>query len=696
MSTLVDPKNVEEGKYMLPDLISGDTSVIANETFSSFTKKEIDTALKIILDNPNLSERQKQYLLTNSWRIHYRIKPPTISEFISEDWLGPTSLSVYPHIKQILTEYWQPDSPYRHMILAMAIGTGKSFCSTISSLYVTTHLWAMRSPKKFFGLAQSTSIVHAMISFTMEKAAQTLLQPFFQILLSSKRFHRVRQEEKLIQKQEEFPDKICWTSAGRMGVLQFYNDVHYILSSSPANLLGLNMISAILSEISFFIDKGFSPEYIWRIYQDSKARIDSRFGPDTKYFAGTILDSSPNDVEASPIDNFVFRGNAYNDPKNYIVTGPQWKFLPNKFPKWRKTGNTFPVFRGSSALPPKLISEEEIDNYLIDDIIQVPIDVKRLFEENTLKNVKDYAGWPSGSQDRLINNHDVFDRMFSTQLKNFYKYIYAPSSKPSKGLLWKTVVNEFFIPSGNGKYEFYRAPLEIRFLHVDQAESEDALGFTVTHPEVRPDSGEIIYVHDFTMAIYPGKDRINLAAIPEFIFDLKRLGGMNFGMITFDQYQSSTTIQLLKEHGFTVERLSVDRDIAPYYSYISMLNTNRIKVGRNIILKGNLKSIMEVRTEKGKKKIDHQKGEVVVDDGGDWANSFMGKNAKDLSDSACGSVWNAIHHFKGVPRYQWVDDSDLDINLVEIQKNNKDLFTESLKSKVKDSIYSRYGLYIND
>ena len=301
----------------------------------------------MIVEDPSLSNKQKFQIMNESWRINYRVKPPDISTFLTPEWIGPTADSLYPHVRETLVNFWQPDSQYRHLILGSAIGTGKSYTSTLWSLYITVHLWCMRNPKKFFGLAQNSSIVQGLISFTMEKASQLLLQPFMQILLSAPKFKRVKQEEMLLKHQADNPDLICWTTAGRMGSLQFYNDIHYIIASQPAQLLGLNMITAILSEISFFVDKGFSTEYIWRIFQDSKGRVRSRF--EEKYFAGTVLDSSPNDIELSPIDKYIFNGEASRDPSNYIVTGSQWDFLPNKFKKWQETGETFPVFKGVSG-----------------------------------------------------------------------------------------------------------------------------------------------------------------------------------------------------------------------------------------------------------------------------------------------------------------------------------------------------------
>jgi hypothetical protein len=209
----------------------------------------------------------------------------------------------------------------------------------------------MRSPKKFFGLAPSTSIVQAFISFSRDKATQLLLQPFIQILSTAPKFRKVKQEEHLKTQQEKYPDQICWTTASKMGALQFPGDIPYIVASGPAQLLGLNMIQSTMSEISFFIDRGFSPEYIWRIYQDSKARIFSRFG--NKMYRGIVLDSSPDDLDASPIDKYIFTGEAQKDKENYVSIGSQWEMYESDpkrtrvkvlYPIYYETGETFPVF----------------------------------------------------------------------------------------------------------------------------------------------------------------------------------------------------------------------------------------------------------------------------------------------------------------------------------------------------------------
>jgi hypothetical protein len=691
----LDPIPVNpDAQFLIQDLAQGDETVAENELFRNLREEDVLAGINLIRNNKYLSEASKIEILSNLWRINYKKKPPTIEEFLTDDWLGPMHESLYPHARNILINFWRDNSPYRHLILAMAIGTGKSTISAIHNLYVTTLLFLMWNPKKFFGLAPSTSVVQALISFSMEKAEQLLLQPFLQILLTSKRYHRVKQEEHLPRHQEENPDKICWTTAGRIGKLQFTNDIHYIIASTPYQLLGLNLIQATLSEISFFIERGLSPDYVWRIFQDCKGRIQARFGAD-KRLCGVVLDSSPNDIDASPIDKYIFNGEAAKDPKNYVVTGSQWemfeqdpdlKRIKENYPIYAKTGETFKVFRGSSTMPAEIVTEERAKEFDSAVIQETPIDLHTIYKENTTKCVKDYGGWPAGTTDKLIHEMSLIEGVFTPQLKNFYTYILAPSTQSSSGLIWNQVRDKFFMKIGERRYEFYRAPRERRWIHIDQAETSDIASIVISHPEWDMKNGDLIIVHDLTIAISPGKGRINLDAIRTFPEDLRDKGGLIIEKITFDRFQSSTTIQYLTEKGFNVERFSVDTDKKPYLTYVSLINTGRVKAGRNIFLKNNLRSIREVKTDSGKTKIDHLIGKLTYEDGADWEMSSMGKNAKDVSDGGAATSFLIVHEFEGVPRYQWKD-IELSPEIPTLKKSeSNEAFKEAFRQQMRDNL----------
>src|SRR5208282_3237493 len=111
---------------MIKDVISGDPTIDQREDYD-VSGEELERALNLILANPKLSDQQKRFYISNSWKIHYRGNnpPPNIKEFLSSKWLGATAESIYPYVKDTLYQFWNPKESYRNLILSPSIGWGK-------------------------------------------------------------------------------------------------------------------------------------------------------------------------------------------------------------------------------------------------------------------------------------------------------------------------------------------------------------------------------------------------------------------------------------------------------------------------------------------------------------------------------------------------------------------------------------------
>lgn len=241
---LTAPENLQP---ILVDIISGDTNLI-NEynLFETVDFAKINKALDYILHSPRLTESQKLFLMSNSWRINYRDKPPTPEEFLTPKYLGRMPDFIYPRIKQCFIEFLDPNKPYRNAVLYPHIGWGKSTLAVLVNLYIITHLSMMRDPKKFFGQAPSAQLGVVLASYSLKKAAEVLLSPFESVLETSEFFEKVRTKEDMVKMEKDFQrksviDKIYWTTASRAGIsaLQFSNGANVKLISSVHNLLGL-------------------------------------------------------------------------------------------------------------------------------------------------------------------------------------------------------------------------------------------------------------------------------------------------------------------------------------------------------------------------------------------------------------------------------------------------------------------------
>lgn len=662
--------------YILKDFLEGENKLY-EKYLSNINLIELKEAFNLLVKNPNNSDLKVNDFINNLWKITYTKKPPTIEEFLTHAWIGDTSKSLFSHVRETIINFFDPSKPYRSLYLSSCIGFGKSTLSAIIILYILVNCYLMRDYKKYFNISASSSIVSVLGSFSIAKSKQVLLKPFMNILQSSPKFRRIKYEEKLPQalndEEKSGQDRIVWTTASTMSsALQLGKDIHIMIVSDPEALLGLNIITGALSELSFFIKKGISYEQISQMASDLESRIFNRFS--NFYLARALIDSSPFSFE-TPLDKYVFSGEAEKDKKNMVVMAKHWelKDFHWKYPEWQKTGKVFYAFRGSAGNPTKEIFKEEIKAYHKEEVFEIPIDLYNMYNKNPEKIIKDFGGFPSSGQDRLITDYSIIDKLFQTKIQNIEYGIKAPANQSPKRLIWDQIYKKFFIEVNNN-FKFYRNPLEKRFIHVDQSEVTDMAFIVMGHPELNK-KGESMVIVDFTIGIIPDKRRINFDAIVDFIIDLKLLGKVNIELVTFDQFQSSPGRQRLEREEINVERFSVDSNPGCYYSLISLLQNELIKCGKNIILKNNLKSIQETFTEKGKKRVDHIKGKLVKTYDGDWENSLCGVCADDCSESVAAVVNHCLNKYVGTPRYIYNEEFVLNENenIYEFIKNKYNL-----------------------
>lgn len=518
------------------------------------------------------------------------------------------------------------------------IVTHNSYLATLINIYVGVHLSLMRNPYKFFGLNPASVLSQLLVSYSLKKSSELLLEPLIAILEASPFFEKVHTRDGMVKRDQDFErqshiDKIYWTTAVPTSAIQFSNGANFKLVSNVQNLLGLSVVTGTMSELAFFRDAGKTDEYIMRMFNDLKNRIDSRMKGN--YFGRSILDSSPNTLD-SPIDDYVVN-QAHKDPTNYIVDGSQWKWAPEEY----DMSSTFRVYTGGKGQPPRIIDEVEIlEGINPSKIIEVPSSLKQFFTDDLYKALKDRAGIPAGSADSLIYDYSKIEKIFDERLRNVYTHITASSEDSPSRLIWNQVSHMFFKQKA-GKLEFWYKPHLPRCISVDQSLSQDVSCIAASHVERIAGTDEQMYVVDFTIPIAPMGARVNLDAIRLFIQELRDVGGMNISHVSFDQFQSEAAIQYLKTQNFEVEKLSVDLTTDPYFYLMTLIETGKIVLGRNLYVKNNLKSLKIVKpnTKTGRIKVDHEDARPVVTAGStEWEKSMIGFFAKDATDAIAGSV----------------------------------------------------------
>lgn len=297
---LNNKKELNNVKDILKDTLQADPKALERLDNMNLDMDAIKTALSFLQNNTKLSEKEKNELVLDAWRINYRENPPSPEEFLTEKYLGPVAKTLYPRVKKTFLDFMNPAVPYRKCILYPFIGFGKSFCSTLITLYIATHLCLMRNPWKFFGLSPASILCQFLCSYSLKKSSELLLEPFNAMLEASPFFERVHSREKMVKANEEYNhmehiDRIYYTTASPTSELAFAGGSNIKLVSNPQGLLGASVVSAVLSEIAFFIDAGKALYYNELIKMEdgsSKPIIDLK--PGDKLYP---INGQPNEVE---------------------------------------------------------------------------------------------------------------------------------------------------------------------------------------------------------------------------------------------------------------------------------------------------------------------------------------------------------------------------------------------------------------
>ena len=446
------------------------------------------------------------------------------------------------------------------------------------------------------------------------------------------------------------------------------------------------IIYAGMSELAWWEKNGWTKEQIKSFFDKACQRVDSRMNG--HYLGRYVIDSSPFSLE-SPIDKWIWE-NAVNDPKWYCVLGSKWKYFKNEFPEfYDKNGNEihnwnvgFQCYKGGKSEPPKACrSEGEARLYDPLDLVWCPrrdikptgqINLMNIALQNPVEFLRDWAGIPAGSADRIFQAGQTIENIFDNDLRNLYTSIVADAAYEPEHLIWNQIKDQFFI-NFNNSYMFYREPSAKRVIAVDQSTAGDATAITMAHWEYTTD-GDATYeeqkktdianqdvknimVADFTIVIIPKGGKINLEAIKSFIMDLVELGNINLGLVNFDNFQSDSTRQSLIRRNIKLDYISADKKNEPYQALIDYITHGRFVVGKNIFLKNNLRSIHWVKRDSGTTKVDHFNGKIVNEsEDTNWDTSTIGVNAKDVADTCAECLAMLLKHdLDFAPTTRWIN-----------------------------------------
>ena len=545
-----------------------------------------------------------------------------------------------------------------------------------------------RNPKQYLKLGESTRLTDATISFTKSSAYDLVIKGLDSLLQTSPKCQKLHYERDMTNPEYTESGKILFCNTSKGNSILRVGDIFYDCISEPIQLVGRNLISVSATELSF-LKEVMPEEKVMKLVDEMFSRVHNRFGYNNPNVS-LIVDSSPNSMEGLA-DQWIEKHK--NDKDKLFINDKKWE-LPTfswMFPIYEKDkkNNVFPIFKGTSTQPTKIITKEEVKNFNEEDIIWTPNDLYELAKDNVTKIMRDFGATPTaGSDTKLFTNHQLIDQCFVPNLKNFYMFEYASYLLAPETLLWDKIRPLFYVYTGQkNSFRLKRYPSAERFVHIDMAEKKDMAGVSMVHLETDK-IGRKMYVADFTLPIMSKKDdKINLDSFKYLVYCMKVYGNTNIKKVTYDGFESKSSIQFLERNGFECERLSLDNTPDYYLSFASWVMQGRVKIGKNLVMKNNMKSLITTNeghngkeSKSGKLIVDHVQGDWIDLENSDWEKSKCGYFGKDLSDSFVGACTNADKSNVNYATFLY-DDSD-----------EKEDCSQKNEKKLQDELYEKFGL----
>lgn len=553
-------------------------------------------------------------------------------KFLSvEEWLaspyhsGELGRSMYPHWKTTLSELFKGNTlVYDELIVTGGIRTGKTWLCIGVWARMLYLLSLLEHPQDYLGLARTTQIIFAYLSITIQSAFNVGFGEITRILDSIDYFN------------SEFPrDK------NKSTILVFPKNIAIICGSDFSKFISSAMISLFFDEGNFARVGGGALgdlDKAMQIYSNARTRVTNQFSTELHRCFNINMLVSSTTHEGSFTETLIKASIGIESTK--IIQATAWLVKP----KGTYSEEKFLFYSGTTLHEPRVIEKkedlqplvsEEHYNVILDgteieifnsipsqyalQFYLVPVnflnDAKRLPRQF----VRDTLGISLASTGRFFSDKPRWEQAC---IRGSQMGLQHPFTKEEISLSRKDSIEikDYFLPDVMRRV----CGVNPLYIHVDQSESGCSTGISISFPfRKEGESHASICVCGMLRINPPGEDdKISLVKIRQFITDLRDVFKFNLGGCSFDQYQSSTSIEILTSQGFPVTRLSVDTSDHSWFEVADCILTERLYMYPSRALEREWFELIHNRV---KGKIEKPK------DG-----------TKDVADSFCGSVYSSL------------------------------------------------------
>lgn len=550
-----------------------------------------------------------------------------IEEWInSEYYCGADVKKLYPFWKDLICDIFRDGKQnYNQIVLTGGLGTGKSTCGLYIVLRKLYELSCYKNVAGLFGLMSNTMTAFLYFSLTKYQAERSGFAQLRLIIDGIPYFKELFQRNKY-----------------RNSTLDFPENIRVFYGSSTADMIGMNVISAIIDEANFFGDSSGSEVdlgTVEELYNSVLSRTSSRFTSNgvnnslnlvissstfktsltSKLYDKSLTDTSIRYARARLWD--IKPPGTYANEYFYVFAGND-KFDPFIINDTVDLCTKLGISLDPSLSLPEAISKLSQEYRLLID--EVPIDFRHIYENNIIQGLQDFSSMSVSSTGKLFSSRSTFESCID-------KEIYPLFSK-----------NEFIIetcndePSNNIQYylngrEFPHKECP-RYLHIDIGVANDAYGIACCYKygtKLVDGIETPEYFYDFSLRIVPppAPKRVSISRCHEFIKYMRDVLGLRIGMVSFDQFQSEASRQFLIENGFNVKYQSVDKTDTAYLFFVDCMYKNIVHFGEEFA-ESIKKELFNLIWYRSKQKVDHP-------------SDTKHGGTKDVMDGVVGALYNA-------------------------------------------------------
>jgi len=561
------------------------------------------------------------------WKIDFHERPPTPEEFLYDGaFLGSMGTKLWPEWKRDLEFVLDPANEIVEWILDGAIGTGKTTAFDAGLMYHFYRLCIMKNPQEHFELLDGSPIVVAFFNVFKYLSEDTTYASFMSMMHASPVLKEIYRKSKEPRK----------TRGDDFQFHQFPNNIGLVTGSKALNALGQNVVMGAADEVNFRKRSArrskdeLGATDAFELYTAVRKRIESRIG--SPVLLG-LISSSKDEYDFTESHKQRQKDDPHTYHSRYSIYGI----------KKERYGSepTFRVYVGDKINPPRILDEDEMLGPTEEGHIEhVPISFRGSYELNIVGAIRDVSGLAVSAFGKLLRDkRKALDAVDTSRPNPFTR------GTVECGVHDPMPIEAFFerdklfkqIDVQGTRFRPLHYPLSARFIHIDLAKNQCAAGIACCCPAgrksvFRHDSTtdqqdllqEMVVHFDFFLQIVNVKgQRIDYAKIRQFIVALRNYG-LPIHRVTFDQYQSVDSINLLEQQGIRAGDQSVEKTMDPYRGLANGLMEGRVSVPFHEVFLSEIVSV-EVYDEGNKEKV--------------YPGSY---GSKDVADCAAAAMYRCM------------------------------------------------------